>query len=290
MAVKRRGLGRGLDVLLGMANTLDDDSEVEGNLCLLAVDQLVRSPYQPRLSIRQDSLQALADSIRTQGVVQPLVVRPLAAERYEIVAGERRWRAAQLAGLSKVPALVRQLPDQAALVIALIENIQREDLNPLEEAEALKRLVNEFNLTHQEAAEAIGRSRATVSNSLRLLELCEEVRQLLREYRLEMGHARALLPLPPALQQEAARQIQLRGLSVRETEALVRRLLESTPDASPPMLDPDIRLLQEDLSERLGARVLVHHQTSGKGRLVIHYNSLDELDGILRHVRQTTID
>jgi ParB family chromosome partitioning protein len=290
MAVKRRGLGRGLDALLGMANSLADSPGVDGSLCMLAVEQLVRSPYQPRLNIRQDSLEALAESIRSQGVVQPLVVRPLAAQRYEIVAGERRWRAAQLAGLSEVPALVRHLPDQTALVIALIENIQREDLNPLEEAEALKRLVDEFDLTHQEAAEAIGRSRAAVSNLLRLLELCEEVRQLLREYQLEMGHARALLPLPSALQQEAARQIVLRGLSVRETETLVRRLQESGPSPAAPALDPDIRLLQEDLSERLGARVLVRHQSSGKGRLVIHYNSLDELDGILRHVRQSSID
>jgi ParB family chromosome partitioning protein len=289
--VKKRGLGRGLDALLGVVNATESTTEgktgPDTTLHMVAVERLERGPYQPRSEIQQDSLHALAESIRLQGMVQPIVVRPLSAERYEIIAGERRWRAARLAGLTEVPALIRTVPDHTALVIALIENIQREDLNPLEEAEALKRLIDEFTMTHQEAAEAVGRSRATVSNLLRLLELCDEVRQWVREDRLEMGHARALLPLSPALQQEAARQVLLRGLSVRETEALVRRLQDQTltPKATPKALDPDVRVLQDDLSERLGTRVLVQHQTSGRGRLVIHYNSLDELDGILGRVK-----
>jgi ParB family chromosome partitioning protein len=218
--------------------------------------------------------------------VQPIVVRAAVAGRYELIAGERRWRAAQLAGLPEVPALIREVSDQVAMAMALIENIQREDLNPLEEAQALKRLIEEFTMTHQQVAETIGRSRATVTNLLRLLELNEEVRQLVQDQRLEMGHARALLPLPPALQQELARQVARRGLSVRETEAWVKRLQNgpATPSANRAP-DPDIRNLQEDLSARLGARVLVRHGASGKGRLVIHYNTLDELDGILNRVK-----
>ncbi|MEE4380147.1 MAG: ParB/RepB/Spo0J family partition protein [Candidatus Competibacteraceae bacterium] len=292
-SVKKRGLGRGLDALLGVVNATESNTaegkagSTDTTLQLLAVERLERGPYQPRSEIAQDSLHALAESIRVQGMVQPIVVRPLPAERYEIIAGERRWRAAQLAGLTEVPALIRKVPDHTALVIALIENIQREDLNPLEEAEALKRLIDEFTMTHQEAAEAVGRSRAAVSNLLRLLDLGDQVRQWVRENRLEMGHARALLPLSPTLQQEAAHQVLLQGLSVRETEALARRLQEQTlsPKTTTKTLDPDVRALQDDLSERLGTRVLVKHQTSGKGRLVIHYNSLDELDGILGRVK-----
>jgi len=290
--VKKRGLGRGLDALLGVANaTESNNAEAKAGsdttLQILAVERLERGPYQPRSEIAQDSLHALAESIRVQGMVQPIVVRPLPAERYEIIAGERRWRAAQLAGLTEVPALIRKVPDHTALVIALIENIQREDLNPLEEAEALKRLIDEFTMTHQEAAEAVGRSRTAVSNLLRLLELCDPVRQWVRENRLEMGHARALLSLSPTLQQEAAHQVLLQGLSVRETEVLARRLQEQTlsPKTTTKALDPNVRALQDDLSERLGTRVLVQHQTSGKGRLVIHYSSLDELDGILGRVK-----
>lgn len=284
--MKKRGLGRGLEALLGPITVSGGGVAVEETLRLLPIEQIVRSRYQPRLVIRQESLQELADSIRVQGLVQPIIVRVAVADRYELIAGERRWRAAQLAGLAEVPALVREVSDQAAMAMALIENIQREDLNPLEEAQALKRLIEEFTMTHQQAAESIGRSRAAVSNLLRLLELCEEVRQLVQDYKLEMGHARALLSLPPALQQEAARQVLLRGLSVRETEALVKRL-QGGP-AGPPArrtLDPDVRVLQEDLSARLGARVLVQHSPSGKGRLVIYYNTLEELDGILGRVK-----
>ncbi len=286
MAAKKRGLGRGLDALLGPLNVIGGGAAIEEILRLLPIEQIMRSRYQPRLNIRQESLQELADSIRAQGMVQPIVVRAAVAGRYELIAGERRWRAAQLAGLPEVPALVREVSDQVAMAMALIENIQREDLNPLEEAQALKRLIEEFTMTHQQVAETIGRSRATVTNLLRLLELNEEVRQLVQDQRLEMGHARALLPLPPTLQQELARQVARRGLSVRETEAWVKRLQNgpATPSANRAP-DPDIRNLQEDLSARLGTRVLVRHGASGKGRLVIHYNTLDELDGILNRVK-----
>jgi ParB family chromosome partitioning protein len=258
----------------------------DGALCTLPIEQVIRSRYQPRSEIRQENLQELVASIRAQGIVQPIVVRTAVADRYELIAGERRWRAAQLAGLTEVPALVREVSEQAAMAMTLIENIQREDLNPLEEAQGLKRLIDEFELTHQQTAEAVGRSRATVSNLLRLLDLGEEIRQWLQEGKLEMGHARALLSLAPALQREAARQVLLRGLSVRETEALVRRL-QSEFAAKPEkkILDPNIRVLQDDLSERLGAKVSVQHNATGKGRLVIHYNTLEELDGIISHVK-----
>jgi ParB family chromosome partitioning protein len=283
--VKKRGLGRGLDVLLGAAAAAPS-APVEGVLRHLSIEQIVRSRYQPRAEIRTDGLEELAASIRVQGLVQPVVVRAEVAGRYELIAGERRWRAAQLAGLTEVPALVREVSDQMALAMALIENIQREDLNALEEAQAVKRLIDEFQLTHQEAADAIGRSRAAVSNLLRLLELTGDVQQLLREQKLEMGHARALLPLPPPLQREAARQVLIRGLSVRETEALVHRLQDrSAAGTAVTAADPNVRALQQDLSERLGTRVLVQHSSSGKGRLVIHYNTLDELDGILSRVK-----
>ena len=286
VVAKKRGLGRGLDALLGPLNVIGGGPAIEESLRMLPIEQIMRSRYQPRLNIRQESLQELADSIRAQGMVQPIVVRVAVAGRYELIAGERRWRAAQLAGLPEVPALVRQVSDQVAMAMALVENIQREDLNPLEEAQALKRLIEEFTMTHQQAAEAVGRSRTTVSNLLRLLELGEEVRQFMQDDRLEMGHARALLPLPPSLQQEVARQVLLRGLSVRETEALVKRLQNNPAKPSPGSApDPDIRNLQEDLSARLGTRVLVQHGASGKGRLVIHYNTLDELDGILNRVK-----
>jgi ParB family chromosome partitioning protein len=259
----------------------------QGELHQLSVDQLERGRYQPRSDMRQDTLEQLAESVAAQGVVQPIVARPLGHDRYEIIAGERRWRAAQLAGLQEVPVLVRQVPDEAAIAIALIENIQRENLNPLEEATALQRLLDEFTMTHQQAAEAVGRSRAAVSNLLRLLDLSATVQDMVRERRLEMGHARALLALSSDLQAEAARTVSLHGLSVRETEDLVRKLQRGETHASPgkPALDPDIRRLQDDLSERLGARVQLRHSAGGKGRLVIHYGSLDELDGILEHVK-----
>ena len=286
---KKGGLGRGLDALLGAATRSETAPEPPAVEILrqVPVEWIERGRYQPRQDLREDTLQELAESIRAQGVVQPVLVRPLGGDRYELIAGERRWRAAQLAGLREVPAVIRDLPDRAAIAVALIENIQREDLNPLEEAAALHRLIVEFELTHQQAAEAVGRSRAAVSNLLRLLDLTEDVQGLVRERKLDMGHARALLPLSPALQREAAHQVLLRGLSARETEQLVRRLQQDEPAELSPAksLDPDIRLLQDDLSQRLGARVRLRHGASGKGSMVIHYNTLDELDGILSRVK-----
>jgi len=242
--------------------------------------------------MRPDSLQDLADSIRAQGVVQPIVVRPLQAEtgkprHYEIIAGERRWRAAQLAGLREVPAVIREVPDEAAVAMALIENIQRENLNPLEEASALSRLIQEFEMTHQQAADAVGRSRAAVSNLLRLLELPEEVKSLVAERRIEMGHARAILGLAQARQQsEVGQLVAKKGLSVRETEALVRKLLKpkGAVPVKPAVTDPNVRQLEGELGERLGARVQIQQSKGGAGKLVIAYNSLDELDGILEHI------
>jgi ParB family chromosome partitioning protein len=253
----------------------------------LPLDLIERGRYQPRTDMDPAALEDLAASIRAQGVVQPIVVRPLlGGERYEIIAGERRWRAAQIAGLENIPAVVREVPDQAAVAIALIENIQREDLNPIEEARALNRLIEEFALTHQETADAVGRSRAAVSNLLRLLELAGEVRTLLENGDIEMGHARALLALQGEAQGQAARLVVARGLSVRETERLVRRMLQEPAGPKAAVaVDPDTRRLQDDLAERLGARVSIQHTVRGKGRLVIQYNSLDELDGILAHIR-----
>jgi ParB family chromosome partitioning protein len=266
----------------------------DDELARLPLDLLQRGRYQPRLDMRPESLAELADSIRAQGVVQPIVVRPIGetdergVQRYEIIAGERRWRAAQLAGLRDIPAVVRRVPDEAAIAMALIENIQREDLNPLEEASALQRLISEFGLTHQQAAEAVGRSRAAVSNLLRLLELPEEICERLARRELEMGHARALLGLPQRRAQiEVATLVVRKSLSVRETEALVRRMSQPSPasaEVKAGAVDPNIRRLQDDLSEKLGAPVAIEHAESGKGRLVVKYNSLDELDGILSHI------
>jgi ParB family chromosome partitioning protein len=255
---------------------------------------LQRGRYQPRLDIRQDSLEELANSIRAQGVVQPIVARPIGktgdTQRYEIVAGERRWRAAQMAGLDAIPAVVRDIPDEAAIAMALIENIQREDLNPLEEARALDRLIREFDLTHGEAAEAVGRSRASVSNLLRLLDLSDKVKPMLEARQIEMGHARALLSIGDAVQQyDAARQVVRKGLSVRETERLVKHMLggpgRKAPAKNPPSQSADIRRLEVEVSEKLGAKVNLQHTQKGAGKLVISYNSLDELDGILKHIR-----
>ena len=242
--------------------------------------------------MRQDTLEDLAASIKAQGVVQPIVVRPIATSggerRYEIVAGERRWRAAQLAGLGEVPAVVRKIPDEAAIAMALIENIQRENLNPLEEARALDRLIREFGLTHAEAAEAVGRSRASVSNLLRLQDLSEKVKPMLEDRQIEMGHARALLAIQsPTQQLDAARQVVKKSLSVRETERLVRRMLggdKKTPPR-PAAQSADVRRLEMEVSEKLGAKVSVQHTAKGAGKLVISYNSLDELDGILKHIK-----
>jgi ParB family chromosome partitioning protein len=234
-----------------------------------------------------DTLEELASSIRAQGVVQPIVVRPIAGNRYEIIAGERRWRAAQMAGLHEIPAVVRDVPDQAAMAMALIENIQREELNPMEEAMALHRLIEEFGLTHQQTADAVGRSRASVSNLLRLLGLKEDVKRMLVNGDLEMGHARALLALEGEQQSQLARQVVAKGLSVRETERLIKRSLEEPQGGQhpPKRPDPDIERLAQDLGERIGAAVAIQHGAKGKGKLVIQYNSLDELDGILTHIK-----
>jgi len=287
---KKRGLGRGLDALLGVGHAERQAAEAPGGgATTLPVDLIQRGRFQPRRDFNADSLRELADSIRAQGVVQPVVVRPLGEGRYELIAGERRWRAAQMAELHEIPAVVRDVPDQAAMAMGLIENIQRDDLNPLEEATALQRLLDEFGLTHQEIAQAVGKSRATVSNLLRLLELNDDVKAALEARQLEMGHARALLGLRGAAQSEAARTVVHRGLSVRETEALVRRLLEQAeqPEAArrETRVDPDIRRLQDNLCERLGARVEIRHAKTGKGQLVIRYGSLDELDGILDRIQ-----
>ena len=296
MSPKKR-LGRGLDALLSKpaatAASAEPAPQSDGDaLRDIPVELLQRGQYQPRVDMRQDTLEDLAASIKAQGVVQPIVVRPIASsggeKRYEIIAGERRWRAAQLAGLGEVPAVVREIPDEAAIAMALIENIQRENLNPLEEARALDRLIREFGLTHAEAAEAVGRSRASVSNLLRLQDLSEKVKPMLEDRKLEMGHARALLSIQSPTQQfDAARQVVKKGLSVRETERLVRRMLDGgkKPARKAPAPSADVRRLEIEVSEKLGAKVSVQHTAKGAGKLVISYNSLDELDGILKHIK-----
>jgi len=298
MMHRKPTLGRGLADLLGARTAsapTPPPASLGEELTKLPLDVLQRGRYQPRVDMRAETLSELADSIKVQGVVQPIVVRPLeppgstASPRYEIIAGERRWRAAQMAGLTEIPAVIRHIPDEAAIAVALIENIQREDLNPLEEARALERLVSEFGLTHQQAAEAVGRSRAGVSNMLRLLELSPEVCELLEKRSLEMGHARALLALTQRRQQtEVALLVAKKGLSVRETEALVRRL-QSPADThardNPPARDPNVGRLEQELAEKLGARVAIQQGSGGRGKLVVSYNSLDELDGILAHIQ-----
>jgi ParB family chromosome partitioning protein len=315
MSGKKQSLGRGLAELSPLlakrmntpaatpapvdppaAATLAGD-----RLANLPLDLLQRGKYQPRVDMRTETLTELADSIKSQGLVQPILVRPIGdrqpgeSQRYEIIAGERRWRAAQMAGLAEIPAVIRDVPDEAAVSMALIENIQREDLNPLEEAGALLRLTLEFGMTHQAAAEAVGRSRAAVSNLLRLMELSDEVKELLETRRIEMGHARALLGLTSRRQQvEVAVLVAKKSLSVRDTEALVRRIINppaaaggrpapGSADDSPP--DPDISRLERELADKLGAKVMFQHSASGKGKLVVSYNSLDELEGILGHIQ-----
>jgi len=304
MSSKRRGLGRNLQALLGTGTgpaasvpagkgasppptAAPSDAQRK-----LPVAVLQPGKYQPRRDMHEESLAELADSIRAQGVIQPIVVRPLGSAagkgRYEIIAGERRWRAAQLAGHTEVPVVVRPVSDRAAIAIALIENIQREDLNPLEEATALKRLVDEFKLTHDEAAQAVGRSRATVSNLLRLLDLASEVKKLLAAGKLEMGQARALLALSSLSQVQAAQTVVAKGLSTRETEALVKRTLADLGQAkgrgATPAKDPNIRRLEQELGDKLGAPVAIAHRKSGHGEVVIRYASLDALDGILAKI------
>ncbi len=294
MAAKKRGLGKGLEALLGSGSATGQGSDEaaadfgsDGELRNIPVDLLQRGVYQPRIDMHPDTLEELANSIRAQGVVQPIVVRPVAGNRYEIIAGERRWRAAQLAGLHEIPSVVRDVPDQAAMAMALIENIQREELNPMEEAMALHRLIEEFGLTHQETADAVGRSRASVSNLLRLLSLNEEIKRMVENGDLEMGHARALLALSGDLQTQIARIVAGKGLSVRETEKLVKRTLEHPGGElkTEKRVDPDIRRLEQDLGDKIGAQVAIQHGNKGKGKLVIQYNSLDELDGILEHIK-----
>ena len=283
MTVRPKGLGRGLDALLGGNATRD--ARTEESLVQLPVAQLRPGKYQPRTRMDEASLAELAESIRVRGIIQPIVVRPVGEGGYEILAGERRWRASRMAGLQTVPAVVREVPDEAALGIGLIENIQREDLNPLEEALGLQRLIREFKLTHEDVARAIGRSRTGVTNLLRLLELAAPVQALLQDGKIDMGHARALLGLSGARQVEVANQVAQQQLSVRETERLVQQATAAPPTRrAPPGLDPDTRRLQEELCESLGAAVALKPRANGRGSVVIDYSSLDELQGIVKRL------
>ncbi|MBA3661396.1 MAG: ParB/RepB/Spo0J family partition protein [Gammaproteobacteria bacterium] len=285
--VKKRGLGKSLDALLSYTSkesTSPDDTSlhlVQDTLTQLSVDLMVRGKYQPRREMDEEALEELAHSIRTQGIIQPLIVRPVDKHRYEIIAGERRYRAAKMAGLTTVPVIVRTIPDEAALAIALIENIQRENLNPIEEAIALMRLIDEFGMTHQQVAEAVGKSRTSVTNLLRLLVLPEEVKTMLERGQLEMGHARTLITLPEATQLEAALAIASRELSVRETEQYVRRLQQPQEQSKDKSLNPDLKLVQDNLTNHLKLRVAIQCNAKGKGKLVIHYRSLNELNRLL---------
>jgi ParB family chromosome partitioning protein len=287
MAAKKRGLGKGLDALLsqhavGNMDVVDGEDELRK----LPVDQLQRSPYQPRTDFKQEALQELADSIKTQGVVQPIVVRPVAdGDKFEIIAGERRWRASQLAGFHEIPAVVRKMDDQTAMCLALIENIQREDLNPLEQARALHRLMEEFEMTHEALADAVGRSRSTITNLLRLLELESEVKNMLEQGQLEMGHARCLLTLSADQQLKVAQQVSRQGLSVRATEALARKEQTGSRQPKKSEKDPNILRLETELSESIGNPVTITYSKRGKGNLQISYNSLEELDGILERLK-----
>ncbi len=299
----KKKLGKGLDALLSsgstqtMASLLGKPTQLQqagetgttadkdGDLKNIPIDLIQRGKYQPRTDMHEEALEELAASIKNQGVMQPIVIRPISSEKYEIIAGERRWRASQIAGLDTIPAIIKPVGDEAAIAMALIENIQRENLNPIEEAMALKRLQDEFELTQQEVADAVGKSRATVTNLIRLIGLHVDVRRMLEHGDLEMGHARALLSLPDVQQADAARTVVGRGLSVRQTESLVRRLVAgegSTKKAR--VIDPDIKNLEDNLEDKLGAKVMIQHTAKGKGRMVVKYNSLDELDGILSHI------
>jgi len=289
MAQKKNPLGRNLSSMLSKATLqhavekTQAESSGRDSLRELPLDVISPGPYQPRSIFDADRLEELAESIRHQGVIQPVVVRASGDKQYELIAGERRWRAAQLAGIETIPAIVRDVPDEIAIAMALVENIQRENLNPIEEATALRRLVDEFQMTHQEAGDAVGRSRSAVSNLLRLLELSADVRELVDARHLEMGHARALLTLEPSLQAQAAREVVRKELSVRQTEELVRRL-KNPPVRKPVRLDPDVQHLQDRLSEKLCAKVKLQYNARGKGKMVIAYNSADELEGILEQM------
>ncbi len=284
--VKKPGLGRGLDMLLSSASK-DSNIHRDSELRKLPVEKIRKGEYQPRLSIDPDALQELAESIKAQGLVQPVVVRQIAGGEYELIAGERRWRASQIAGLHTIPAIVRDIPDQAAAAMSLIENIQREDLNALEEAIAMNRLITDFGLTHQQTAESVGRSRAAVSNLLRLLDLEEVTKELLNSGKLDMGHARALLALTGTQQIETAHIVAKKELSVRDTEKLVKKL--TNPDqnqgAKSPVKALEVQKLEDTLSATLGAKVNIQYNNKGKGKLVVEYNNLDELDGILEHIK-----
>jgi ParB family transcriptional regulator, chromosome partitioning protein len=301
MSIKRRGLGRGLsdlglgellqggvateEVAVSLAPPVVPLSE-DGLLCQLNITEIVPGKYQPRTQFAPEALDELAQSIRSQGIIQPIVVRK-SGDKYELIAGERRWRAAELAGLSKVPAIVKELTDDAAIAMSLIENIQREDLNAIEEAVALNRLLHEFSLTHQEVADVVGRSRTAVSNLVRLLRLQPVVKSMVEQGQLEMGHARSLLSLEGEVQVSTAKLIIARSLSVRQAEELVKQMADKSiaPSAVPATIDPDIKKLQNDLSDRLCAKVVIRHQARGRGQLVVHYSSVDELDGILDRIK-----
>jgi len=288
-AAKKRGLGRGLDALLGGGGGPDAPPSVieqEGELRLLPIHQIQAGKYQPRRHWNDEALDELAASIKAQGLIQPVVVRAIGKNSYELIAGERRWRAAQRASMSEIPALVKDVPEQSVLAMALIENIQRQELTPLEEAQALQRLIDEFDLTHQQAADAVGRSRAAVSNLLRLIDLPNSIKQLLDESKLEMGHARALLTLPASISEPLALEAARHGWTVRELEEAARKAqLAPKGKAKTAAADPNIANLERELAERFATRVELAQGRGGKGKLVIHYHSLDELDGILSKVR-----
>ena len=290
---KKKRLGRGLEALLGSTDvvgsseseaTQESTTSLESAPNSLPIEKMQPGEYQPRTNMDQASLEELAASIRSQGIIQPILVRPISGDKYEIIAGERRWRAAQIAQLHEVPVLVRSIPDEATLAVALIENIQRENLNPVEEAVGLKRLMDEFELTHEEMAKSVGRSRTAVTNLLRLLSLSSGAKQLLEQGKIEMGHARAILGLPIEYQDTVASEVYAKKLSVRQTEALVRSYASPKKKAAKPVKSADIRSLEENLAEKLGTKVSLQ-DTNGKGKLVIEYKNLDILDGILAHIK-----
>jgi len=288
---KRRGLGRGLDALLTSNKEIDDVAQSnltsvdDSELQYLPIEQLQQGKYQPRKDMSAEALEDLSNSIRSQGIIQPIVVRNVSENTYEIIAGERRWRAAQIAEIDKIPCIIKNVEDEAAIAIALIENIQREDLNAMEEAIALERLLTEFELTHQEVANAVGKSRTTVSNLLRLNKLNEDVKTLLEHGDIEMGHARALLALEDDLQSNTARTVVAKDLTVRETEALIKKIQAPEKIVEETVKDPDTKRLEQNLSEKFGSQITIAHNKKGKGKLIISYTNLDELDGIVARFR-----